>query len=303
MVLYKCDRCKKEFTRKQTYDGHINRKHKCIEKDKSVQESPIVSSHSPAVVQESPTIVQVKSESGLIEKTTKRPVCNICGKEFNNPSNLSRHKKGRCKGSATPVIEVDKMTELLAKMNEMEAELSKLKSEGATPKNTISGDVVIGNKSGDTTTNNTINIMAFGSNDWESFVTEEECKRILRTGFKAVPNLVDHIHLNKELPALQNCYIANFRGKHAMTHDGSSWKLVDMGDVIEKLREDKQDYLALKFDEYRKSLDDVTIKRFDKFLDEKDTDVVINQQKEDIKLLLYNNSSKSRKANNKGRSH
>jgi hypothetical protein len=157
----------------------------------------------------------------------------------------------------------------------------------------------MGNKScGTNTTNDTINnvnIMAFNSTSWESVMTEEACKKILKTGFKAVPNLVEHIHLNEGFPLLQNCYITNFRGKYAMTHDGKSWKLVESGDVIEKLREDKQDYLALKFDEYRKSLDDVTIKRFDKFLVEKDTDVVINQQKEDIRLLLYNTGNTLRK--------
>ena len=227
-------------------------------------------------------------------KGTHDRICVDCGKKFSRLDSLLRHKKGRCKGSSTPVIEADKMKELLEKMNQMEAELTKLKSAEPNSKNTISGDVVLGNKSGDTT-NNTINIMAFNSTDWESFVTEEACKKILKTGFKAVPNLVEHLHLNKDFPALQNCYITNFRGKHAMSHDGKSWKLVETNDVIDKLREDKQDYLELKFDEYRKSLDDVTIKRFDKFLTEKDTDVVINQQKEDIKLLLYNNSDMVKK--------
>jgi hypothetical protein len=234
------------------------------------------------------------SELPPVQKEKKSYICPGCGKNFSKSSNLTRHK-GICNELLNVPASVDKMTELLAKMNEMEAELSKLKSGGATPKNTISGDVVIGNKSGDTTTNNTINIMAFDSNNWESFMTEEACKKILKTGFKAVPNLVEHMHLNEKFPALQNCYIANFRGKHAMTHDGKSWKLVETCDVIEKLREDKQDYLELKFDEYRKSLDDVTIKRFDKFLVEKDTDVVINQQKEDIRLLLYNNGGLAKK--------
>jgi DNA-directed RNA polymerase subunit RPC12/RpoP len=289
MVSYTCTRCRKTFNKKSNYEYHANRKNKCEAICESNIQSQLESKSSPLESKSIQTAVQTKSESSPPEKVKKHPTCNDCGKEFNNLSNLSRHKKGRCKGSPKLVIEVDKMKELLEKMNQMEAELLKLKSEGATPKNTISGDMVMGNKSGDT--NNTINILAFGSNDWESLVTEEECKRILKTGFQAVPNLVNHVHFNKDLPNLQNCYISNFRGKHAFAHDGLSWKLVEIADVVEKLRDDKKDYLELKYDEYRNSLDMITKKRFDKFLDEKDTDVVINKQKEDIKLLLYNNAN------------
>jgi DNA-directed RNA polymerase subunit RPC12/RpoP len=292
MVSYTCDNCKKTFTKKHNYTIHINRKNKCESNKQSPHESK--SGH---------TIVQCKSESSPVEKVIKRPTCSDCGKEFNNSSNLSRHKKGRCKGSKPIQIEPDKVAEIMTIVTELKQEnallkkeITEMKSAKPSSKNTISGDVVIGNKSGDT--NNIINIMAFSSNDWESFVTEEACKKILKTGFKAVPNLVGHVHLNKDFPALQNCYIANFRGKHAKTHDGESWKLVEMSDIIEKLREDKQDYLELKFGEYRKSLDDVTVKRFDKFLVEKDTDIVINQQKEDIKMLLYNDGITLKKAKN-----
>jgi hypothetical protein len=297
MVSYKCDRCKKVFNRKQTYDGHIRRKNKCDEVCESNILIPVDSKHIPIQLEVNPVESNPIPIDIAISETRKQHICKNCNAKFSSSSNLLRHKKGRCKGPIVPMIQDGTIAQLLKEMNQVKEELSKIKSNNADPKNIVSGDVVLGNKG--TTNNNTINnvnIMAFNSNGWESVMTEEACKRILRTGFKAVPNLVEHIHLNEGFPALQNCYIANFRGKYAMTHDGKSWKLVEVGDVIEKLREDKQDYLALKFDEYRKSLDDVTIKRFDKFLVEKDTDVVINQQKEDIKLLLYNNGGMVKKA-------
>jgi DNA-directed RNA polymerase subunit RPC12/RpoP len=305
MVSYKCERCKKVFNRKQTYKGHISRKNKCDEVCDSIElkVNSIKTTQFPQGLVETNTgAPQIPTEIIQTQKVDKRHICANCGKEFSRSDSLSRHKSGYCKTPTAPVVQEDKINLILEKMDELKKENQMLKQriEDIKPdkqKNTVSGDVVMGNKSGDTTNNtvNNVNVIAFNSNDWESVMTEEACKRILRTGFKAVPNLVEHIHLNKGFPALHNCYITNFRGKHAMTYDGESWKLVEASDIIEKLREDKQDYLELKFDEYRKSLDDVTIKRFDKFLVEKDTDVVINQQKEDIKLLLYNNNSMIKK--------
>jgi DNA-directed RNA polymerase subunit RPC12/RpoP len=292
MVSYKCERCKKVFNRKQIYDGHINRKNKCDEVPESVMVAPLCPNMR--------MIAPICPNDITSLKVNREHVCADCGTKFARSNGLLRHRNGRCKVPTVPVIQDDKFNLILEKMDvlQKENEILKKKMDDIKPNSTVSGDVVMGNKTTDSnnTTINNVNVIAFSSNSWESVVTEEACKKILKTGFKAVPNLVEHIHLNKGFPLLQNCYITNFRGKHAMTYDGESWKLVETSDVIEKLREDKQDYLELKFDEYRKSLDDVTIKRFDKFLVEKDTDVVINQQKEDIKLLLYNNGGMVKKA-------
>jgi hypothetical protein len=111
---------------------------------------------------------------------------------------------------------------------------------------------------------------------------------IPKLGFKAVPNLVEYVHCNKEQPMYQNCYIGNLRSNYAVIFDGESWKTGDANDIIQKLKDDKQDYLIGKYDEFRESLDDITRKKFDRFLNEKDTELIMNQQKNDIKFLLYN---------------
>src|SRR5271166_5573010 len=127
MVNYTCSRCKRSFTKKQNYEIHINRKHKCEIVDETQQLTPKSSDMSPKIEK-----VTLKcSEVPPVQKEKKSYICPGCGKNFSKSSNLTRHK-GICNELLNVPASADKMTELLAKMNEMEAELSKLKSGGAT---------------------------------------------------------------------------------------------------------------------------------------------------------------------------
>ena len=52
--------------------------------------------------------------------------------------------------------------------------------------------------------------------------------------------------------------------------------------------DNKRVFLERKFYDFYDSLDNQTKIKFKRFLDEADTDVVINRYKENLKLLLYN---------------
>src|SRR5579885_3248135 len=136
--------------------------------------------------------------------------------------------------------------------------------------------------------NNQINIVAFGKEKLDEIVSDEICKKILFRGFEAVPKLVEYIHFNEKKPEYHNCYIPNLRDKYAIVYDGNNWQVKDAIDVIETLRDNKRDYLERKFDDFYDSLDKETKKKFERFLNEADSDVVINRYKESLRLLLYN---------------
>ena len=61
-----------------------------------------------------------------------------------------------------------------------------------------------------------------------------------------------------------------------------------MVDVIETLRDNKRIFLERKFEDFYDSLDEQTKIKFKRFLNEADTDIVINRYKESLKKLLYN---------------
>lgn len=153
----------------------------------------------------------------------------------------------------------------------------------------------IKNKAGDTINShntqnitNNINIVAFGEEELETIVSNEICKKILFKGFEAVPCLIEYVHFNKDKPELHNCFISNMRDKYAVTYDGINWNLTDANEVINTLRDDKQIYLENKFEEFYDLLDKTTQKKFNKFIAERDSDLVINRYKESIRLILYN---------------
>jgi len=74
MVLYKCNKCNKEFNRKSNYITHINRKFSC---NNLVIENIILDDTNSV------------SESSVTEK--KMYTCETCLKEFNKKSNYTSH--------------------------------------------------------------------------------------------------------------------------------------------------------------------------------------------------------------------
>jgi hypothetical protein len=160
--LYTCDRCKTIFDRKQTYDGHIKRKYKC-EEICDLDKQKLEVAKKPQVP------VEIATTDIIVPKTKKQHICNNCGTEFTRSTTLTRHKNGRCKGSAVVPIPEDKVIEISRRIGQLEDRISQLKLGGTNPKNIVLGDIVMGDKN--TTNNNTINnvnIIAFYSDDMES---------------------------------------------------------------------------------------------------------------------------------------
>jgi hypothetical protein len=137
--------------------------------------------------------------------------------------------------------------------------------------------------------NNATKVIAFGKEDL-SFITDDLCAKILKRGFKSVPQLIEHVHFNEEKPEYHNVYIPNIRNEFAMIHDGFDWNLQDRADVITQLNDDGYDYIDNKYHELKKkgSLDEATIKKVARLLDERDTEPSQSKIKRDLELILYN---------------
>ena len=78
-------------------------------------------------------------------------------------------------------------------------------------------------------------------------------------------------------------------GKYALVYDGEKWQLRDREMILKELIDDKSEILSLKFDEMIKTLDEFTIRKFQRFLDEGSDDDVIMKIKDDLRMILYNN--------------
>ena len=80
-----------------------------------------------------------------------------------------------------------------------------------------------------------------------------------------------------------------------MIWDGRKWNLNNREEALEDLYENGSNTLEDRIEtwEYNKfQYDPIAVRKFYKFLDNKDKDDVKNKIKEEIKLILYNNRLK-----------
>jgi len=305
MVVYKCDKCARIFSKKQNYEIHIKRKFSC---SNSSQKEP----------------ENIQKEADIIQEDIIQ--CNYCKKVFTLHNSLNRHLKDRCKIKRDDTNKKEEIYQLLLKqmednkrqlqiieknnkkqneenrklINELKEENIKLKKEMINKHNAINTNNGtmnnIGNQTNNNNTNNqqniikhlNINLVAHGKEDL-SFINEERLKTIFYKGFKSIENLTEIVHFDKNRPENHNIYISNIKDTYVMKYDGDDWKLMNRENCLQDMYEDKSDYLVEKFEELQPKLNEQTIKRFGNFLNKRDDDKIIEQTKKEIKLILYNN--------------
>jgi len=257
MSNYKCDTCEKVFNRKYNFDRHKNRKIPCkFSTKKGTQKSTKIHQNTP--------------------KSTEIYKCNYCQNEFSRSDSLNRHLKTRCKVKIQSELEKEAIfQDLLKKVEQLEHQLESKNLE-LTINNTINNN----------STNN-IKLVAFGKEDM-SFVVKEVTQKILGFGFQSIPIFTKYLHFNNNKPEYHNIYISNMKNKFVMVYDGDKWNLTN-DDILGKLIDFKTDFLAEKFDEYQDDLPEPTLRKFARFLNEQYEDDVINEIKDELKLILYNN--------------
>jgi hypothetical protein len=69
---------------------------------------------------------------------------------------------------------------------------------------------------------------------------------------------------------------------------GNSWQVQERENILQDIVDNKGEMLQLKFNEMVAKLDEPTVRKFRRFLDERDEKEVISKIKKDLKLLMYN---------------
>ena len=142
------------------------------------------------------------------------------------------------------------------------------------------------------TFNNNFTILSHKQQPDLSHLTNNDYLKIMNRGFNSVPKLIEAIHFNPEKPENQNVYIPNIKTKYAMVWNGKKWDLKDRSEIIDDMYEDNSNILIDKMEEFEElQLEEMKkkLKKFKRFINEKENDSVKNKIKEEIKLLLYNN--------------
>jgi hypothetical protein len=123
MVLYKCDRCYNEYTRKSTYTDHLKRKYPCKQISNIINDNPIKT--------------DINNQNIILDITIENKITSICCKFcnfiFKRKDYLKKHLDQSCKvkkeKEKTENNFIKKIEELEEKNKKMEEEINKLKSK------------------------------------------------------------------------------------------------------------------------------------------------------------------------------
>ena len=300
-LLHNCPKCGKSFKFNCDLERHLERKISCAEDEKIKYHIDKKTCHYCNNIYSRPDSMRRHLETCQVkidhdEKTRKEAEENTAMiKLLKEMQQMKSHQQKKEKE-----IREEMRKEMLKEMKDMkeqqnkkdkevQKELAKMKEQLMKSLAESSKHINIGSNNSNIQNNihNEIKIIAYGKED-TSYITDNEYKLLIHKGFKSVPNLVEYIHFNGNKPENQNIYISNMRDNYVLVYDGGQWQMRERDDILQDIIDNKTDILNEKFDELLDKLDEITIKRFKKFLDEKDDNKISVQLKKDLKLIMYN---------------
>ena len=212
--------------------------------------------------------------------------CKYCNKKFTSATNMYRHMRASCNVKKEEDMKRDEIYERLIEL-EKENKILKKKVD-SLEKNTQKISNVINNTQN---INNGIvahiNLIGYGKEDL-SKIDKKEILKAIQFGYNSSLKLTETLHVNPKHPEYHNIYITNIKDKYAMMFDGKDWNLTMKDELINKIYDDKKNYIEENLDEFIDSLSTSRKKALERWLSTDDADEKINKVKNEIKLLLYN---------------
>lgn len=227
-------------------------------------------------------------------------LCKFCGKGFSVPTSMYRHMRTTCEVKKHNDEKKNEIYERLLRLEEksnnleekngkLEKENEKLKQEMTLMKKEIGTKMVINNTTNNTNNGiiNNITLVAYGSEDLKK-LDKKEIIKALQNGYNSTIRLTEAVHFNPKHPEYHNVYITNMRDKYAMVYDGENWGLTTKNELINKLYDDKKNYIEDNMEDFVESLTVSQKNALERWLAVDDEDEKIRDIKDNIKLLLYN---------------
>ena len=140
--------------------------------------------------------------------------------------------------------------------------------------------------------NNTyhIQILNYDKTDY-SHLTERDYVKCIRDCNHCVKTLIEKVHFNDKKPENKNIHISNIKNGYAMVYKDNKWQLVKRKEQIDDLYEYNEVVLETWYKENKEKMPEM-VKSFELYLKNKDNDeddAMLNNIKEQILLMFYNN--------------
>ena len=314
MVNYTCYRCGYTNINKSNIIRHLGRKHQC----KALINNIILDECKEYILEglsyeeyiETLNSQQKNNKKSIIgqqknnKKSTKGEYkCKFCDKILAYKQSYYKHlqtcnekkKDEEVKESMTELVKLlnKKLDDQTNQINDFKRELSKRDKELSKRDNQI--DELI-KKAGINNSNNTINVqnniklLSYSDTD-RSHLTDKDILKCLKHSNFCIPHLIEKVHFDINKPENHNIYISNLRNKYVMIYDGNKWKCEDRDEQISNLIDDNEGIIEYRLEEWIENGNRYPemMRKFNRYIEKKDNDKVINKIKDEIKLLLYNN--------------
>ena len=199
-----------------------------------------------------------------MEVTKKLPEsnfnCKYCSKPFTCKNAMYRHSKHRCDKNKEDVkdLVINLQNE---KIKQLELQLENKKH--------LNGQ------------NQIDNLLPYQNTDISHLIDEDFIQCVNQPN--CVKHLIEKIHFNPAKPENRNVYISNLKDKYMIIYDGT-WK-TEHKTELNKIYYDKEYIIRewLENDKYPELK-----QKFMKYLRKIENDETLNQMKEEIKLMMYN---------------
>jgi len=329
MVNYICYRCGWSINHKTKMINHIARKYSCKNKlnninldvckdsilfGKSYDEYLNDLKSSQNVVKSVSKVSNFSSKKSEKSENNKKYKCNYCEKEYVHNQSLYKHNK-KCKEKIKEEEVKDSMDKLVKLLNE---QLKEQKKELKEKNNQIKEkdnqlkkeldkrdkqikeqnkqiDELI-KKAGINNSNitqniqNNIKLLAYKDTDISN-ITDKNIISCMNHSNMCVPYLIKMIHLDPKKPENHNVYISNLKNGYIMVYDGDKWDTLNREEIIEDMINDRECLIQDRVEDWLENGKNypIIMKKFERYLEKKEKDAVLNKIKEEIKLMLFNN--------------
>jgi len=273
MFKYNCTSCNFHTNHKPNFERHLKTK-KHIESTKS----------QPKVNQKS-TFSQPKVNL-FNEQDLPQFQCHYCFKNFKFKQSMYKHIKYTCKKNKDEDLkelarlfnEKDKQLKVQDKqMDRMQKQIDKLTNK-----------LQIQNINQGTINNNTINIQLLNHSETDySHLTPKDYMMCIKNCNYCVKTLIEKVHFNPHKPENMNIFLSNIKGKYVMVYKDNEWQIHDKKEQLDDLYDANEDVLETWYDEYKDKYPHI-IKSFQRYLNNKDENDILNHVKDDILVMLYN---------------
>ena len=311
MPLYKCEYCDYSTKIKQHFNKHNNTKkhrNRLVELGLMTKEGHLIIQNNPAVIQNNPKIIQNNpvncyNNPPIIQNNPAPKIfkCDFCPKIFTIHANKRRHEMYRCKenpdfldklindkNNRIKNLQRDKET-LNAEKESLRKDKEKLEAEKKELYKQVS---TLLDKVGDTNIQNNIILNSYGKEDL-SHITDALKTELLSIPYASIPKMIEAIHFNDEKPENKNIMLPNKKDNLVKVFEGDKWIYKNKNETITDLVDSKYNII----DDHYEDLDNdkkvsphikTTFKKFRKFYEEGDEEMVANLKKQ-CELVLLNN--------------